>query len=612
MRKKSKSEDLSSRLDLPSDIAVEAEGINPPARPSPLAPGLYLLAALLALVIFVLPLAVRFPLLDPDEGLHASIAQEMVERGDWLVPHFLGKPFRDKPILYFWFQAISLKCFGMNEFAVRLPGLFLGLIGAITTGIVGGKMFDRTTGIISGIFYGTMILPVALAQAAAHDVALVPCVNLAILLFWQADRANSRKASAGYAAAIGIILGVAILAKGLVGVALVGAAYGSYLLITRQLTFSACCRGALALCIAAAIASIWYLAAERRLPGYLHYYFIERHVLGFATDTQRHGDAPWWLYIPLLLGGGLPWIAYLPATIKALSTSEPGRMKCEPGRPRPRLEEDNCSAIQAEGINPPARISEKTSARLLWCWLIGGTILLSLARSKLITYLWPVFPPVAILAAIAWARLLDGTLGAKAKRSLGTNLMLASLAGPFVLPIAVFAVQKSVGVHFDWPVWIAAGIAGMGTLLPLWFLFRGKWQAMLAAATLATAAQFLVMIGLIVPVVAERYSEQQLAEYFNAPPNGSPYLPARMYFVEERIGSFVFYLQPALRASIAEDQLREIRRPKEPPPRKTAFRPGDTVVVPERNIRRAEGFVELTGLAYRKVGRHRLYGMAQK
>ena len=83
---------------------------------------LALLAIVIAAVMFVFPLFVPFPLLDPDEGLHASIAQEMVERGDWITPRFLGQPFFDKPILYFWIQAVSLRLFGSNEAAVRLPG----------------------------------------------------------------------------------------------------------------------------------------------------------------------------------------------------------------------------------------------------------------------------------------------------------------------------------------------------------------------------------------------------------------------------------------------------------------------------------------------------------
>ena len=85
-----------------------------------------------------LPVAggVVIPLVDPDEGLHASVAQEMVERGDWIVPRMLHQPFLDKPILYFWAVALSLKAFGMSEAAVRLPGLLFG-IGNVDHGSLG-------------------------------------------------------------------------------------------------------------------------------------------------------------------------------------------------------------------------------------------------------------------------------------------------------------------------------------------------------------------------------------------------------------------------------------------------------------------------------------------
>ena len=158
---------------------------------------LVLLAIVIAAVMFVFPLFVHSRLLDPDEGLHASIAQEMVERGDWITPRFLGQPFLDKPIFYFWMQAASLRLLGSNEAAVRLPGLMFGLLGAVTTGLLAWRMFGRKTGWIAGIFYATTILPTALAQAASHDVALVPWVNLTMLLLgkWTAmprTRARSR------------------------------------------------------------------------------------------------------------------------------------------------------------------------------------------------------------------------------------------------------------------------------------------------------------------------------------------------------------------------------------------------------------------------------------
>jgi hypothetical protein len=84
-----------------------------------------LLAALvlLGVTLFLFPLALGHPLLDPDEGLHAAIAQEMVERGDYITPRFLGDPFPDKPVLFFWALAGSLRAFGFTEPATRAPGL---------------------------------------------------------------------------------------------------------------------------------------------------------------------------------------------------------------------------------------------------------------------------------------------------------------------------------------------------------------------------------------------------------------------------------------------------------------------------------------------------------
>lgn len=190
------------------------------------------LAIGLAVIMFVFPLTIPFPLLDPDEGLHASIAQEMVEGGNWITPQFLGRPFLDKPIFFFWVQAASLRLLGPSEAAVRLPGLMFGLLGAITTGLLGGRMFGRRTGLVAGILYATTILPTAMAQAASHDVALIPWVNLAILLLWEAEHALARPAALKFILGAGVFLGLAILTKGLLGAGVVGVAYGSYLLVT--------------------------------------------------------------------------------------------------------------------------------------------------------------------------------------------------------------------------------------------------------------------------------------------------------------------------------------------------------------------------------------------
>jgi 4-amino-4-deoxy-L-arabinose transferase-like glycosyltransferase len=201
-----------------------------------------------------------------------------------------------------------------------------------------------------------MVLPFLLAQAPVHDMALVPFTNLALAFLWRArwDSGFGIR-DLGFA---GIALGASILAKGFEGVAIVGVGYGLYLLFTRSLTWRVVAQGALVVTLALLIALPWYLAMNAREPGYLHYYFVDRHLLGFATDTQRHSGQPWWFYLPLVIGGGLPWLVFV-----------------RPARP------------------------EAAARALLWTWLVGGVALLSLSQSKAVTYLMPVMPAIAILAA---------------------------------------------------------------------------------------------------------------------------------------------------------------------------------------------------------------------
>lgn len=534
---------------------------------------LALLAFVVAVVMFVLPLFVRFPLLDPDEGLHASIAQEMVERGDWIVPRFFGEPFPDKPILYFWIQAASLRVFGFNEAAVRLPGLMFGLLGAVTTGLLAWRMFGRKSGWIAGIFYATTILPTALAQAASHDVALVPWVNLTILLLWEClphtDVGTRSVPSTGQVIACtigaGFFLGLSILTKGLLGVAVVSLAYGGYLLISRRVTLAVVLQGEAVLLIAVLVAAPWYLVVESRQAGFLRYYFFERHVLGFATGKQPHSDQPWWYYLPILSGGGLPWIAYL--------------------RWARRIDEKFRSPLV-----------------LLWFWPIAWTAFLTVAQSKLATYLWPAFPPVVILAAVAWSRLIDGSLDDAARRSFARSFVLSSWGGPLVLPAAVAVLQWLVAIRFGWPVWAAVAVVAAASPLPLIPWYAGRRQASMAAAVLSLVAQFMVVITLVLPRLAEMYSARDLAAYFDRA--GS--VPARLFVAEERVGSLVFYLDPRLRAGLIKEQIQYL--PTDPP---TMLRPGDVLAVKERNLRKMAGWLDLGDSRFETVGRYRIYRIAK-
>ena len=316
--------------------------------------GIFAIAALL----YLAPLLLDAPLTDPDEGLHAAISQEMVERGDLVAPRFLGRAFLDKPILFFWAQAASIRALGMNTAAARLPGMLFALLGIATTGWLAATLFDRRIGWVAALCYATMVLPFLLAQAPVHDIALVPFTNAALGLLWRAGRDSGLVIRDSLLA--GIVLGLSILTKGLEGVAIVGTGYACYLLFTRALTWRLVAQGAAVLAIAVLVALPWCVAMNAREPGYLRYYFVDRHLLGFATATQEHSGQPWWYYVPLVAGGGLPWLLVI--------------------RSAPR--------------KAPAHA-------FVWTWLGTAVVLLTLSQSKAVTYILPAMPAIAILAAVS-------------------------------------------------------------------------------------------------------------------------------------------------------------------------------------------------------------------
>ena len=530
-------------------------------------------SVLIAVLVFLCPLGVGIPLVDPDEGLHASIAQEMVEQGDWVTPRFQGEAFLDKPILFTWTQAVSLKLFGMNVAGVRLPGLLFGLAAMITTGILGWRIYGPRAGLLAAMLYGTMILPTILAQLPVHDAALIPFASLAILLFWEADRAVGFRAKAILTVAIGVLLGLTCLTKGLVGVGLVGVAYGSYLLVTRRLTMEACVRGAVALSIAGLTALPWYLAMESRIPGYLHYYFVERHLLGLATESQRHSGKPVWYYLPILLGGALPWGVYLPVAIR-----------------------DWWAKRKSE-----ERPATDGGTTLLWCWLIACTILLSAAGSKLVTYIWPVLPPIAILAASVWARLLEGTLSEPARRWFGNNFAPAGWIGPLLLPTALVVLHFVVGLPVPWYVGVLAVLVGFSAWIPSWLWMKGRYGEALPVGTLVPAAHMIFLLAFVAPCVTAEFTARDLAAHLNQ--RGS--LPDEVVIVEDRVGSVIFYLDPALRAQLRPGQIRGER----------AFdvvgldelKPGSLCAVAESRVEYTGKYLDVDKMPWRSVGRYRLY-----
>jgi hypothetical protein len=162
----------------------------------------------------------------------------------------------------------------------------------------------------------------------------------------------------------------------------------------------------------------------------------------------------------------------------------------------------------------------------------------------------------------------------------------------------VFVVQIVYGVTFAWPVWAFIAVIAIVSPLPLLAWRAGRWQASLATAAFSVAAQFVVVMTLILPPVAETCSARQLAEYFNR----QGWVPSRLLVVEGRIGSLVFYLDRPLRDGLQPDQFQVVLAKELPEPR-----PGDVIAVNEWKVFKLRRYFDADGTPYESVGSYRLY-----
>jgi 4-amino-4-deoxy-L-arabinose transferase-like glycosyltransferase len=455
--------------------------------------------AIVALVLVVAPLVANPPLFDPDEGLHAAIAQEMNLRHDYVTPTFLGEPFLDKPILFFWAEAASLRLFGDREFAVRLPPLLFGVLGMLGVAALGRALFDETTGLLGGIVYGTMLLPLGVSQVAVHDVAVVPFLCAACT-------AMARRRSPLLA---GLALGLSILTKGLVGVAFTGLFVIAILIVDRRDTIRLAAALAVAGGVALLVALPWYVAMERAHPGYLHYYFVERHLQGYLTATQRHAGRGWWYYLPIIVGGSLPWTGY---------------------------------------VIGAARVARRRPVRLaIWTWFALGVIFLSAGESKLVTYILPVFPALALLAA-------DAIVSARSFRN-RTGFLTLAIASTLVTPVALSLVVWKFGPA-DLTLWLLAGLVAIAIAAASIATVRRPAVAIERDAAVTLRLPLIALCGLMIvlPRAAAWMTARDLAAVLNA----AGTLPSHISVVDERIGSLVFYLAPPLRAELTADRLGEV------------------------------------------------------
>lgn len=253
-----------------------------------------------------------YPLFTPDEGRYSEVAREMVVTGDYITPRLNGVAFLDKPVLYYWLQAIAIHLFGLKEWALRFWPACLGIIGSLVTYVTGRLLFDRRAGIISAIILATSPLFYGAAHYANLDLEVASLVGSSLLCFIAAMRgASSKRLKNSLLIASYVFAGLAALTKGLIGIVFPAMIIGSWIVLINRWSTLKNMRLFSGLFIFLIITLPWYVLVQRANPEFLHFFFVTQQVSRFLTTQDFNSKAAVWFYFPVVMAGFFPWSAFL-------------------------------------------------------------------------------------------------------------------------------------------------------------------------------------------------------------------------------------------------------------------------------------------------------------
>jgi 4-amino-4-deoxy-L-arabinose transferase-like glycosyltransferase len=337
-------------------------------------------------------------LADPDEGRYAEVARAIVESGDWVTMRLNGYEYFAKPPLQFWATAASFRLFGESSGAARLSVAVFGLLGALWVGFVGRALFGALAGAFAFAVLASSLMYVGRAHILTPNmsVAVFMSFGMGALLLAQARRDDvghvRRWMLFGWAA-----LALAVLSKGLMGLALPGAAVFLYVLWQRDWALLRHLHIGAGLLVFLAVCGPWFVAVTLANPEFPKIFFLHEHFERYTTAIHRR-DQPFWYFVPVLAAGVLPWLG---TTVQALA--RPGFAWWPP---------------KGGGFD---------AGRFLWTYAVFIFAFFSLGSSKLPSYLLPMLPAIALLAGRRLAAGQGLRLDAASAGILGAALVAGAL-----------------------------------------------------------------------------------------------------------------------------------------------------------------------------------------
>src|SRR6266481_3235140 len=255
-------------------------------------------------------------LLDDADSFYSEVAREMNVRLDWITPYANELRFLEKPPLFYWLISLSYKAFGStNAFTARLPTA-LAVMGLVfVTARIGQLLFGARAGVLGGLALGTSVGMFLFTRIILPDALFT--LLLASILYWFL-RWQRTDLKTGPLLWLYGLAGLAVLARGLIGVVFPAAIIVGTLLVSGKLREGARLLSLKGFLLFLVIAAPWHTLVGVRNPGFFWFYFINEHVLRFLgkrypMDYGTVPLVPFWLLHAVWL---FPWSIYLATLLR--------------------------------------------------------------------------------------------------------------------------------------------------------------------------------------------------------------------------------------------------------------------------------------------------------
>ena len=309
-----------------------------------------------------------FGLIGADEPRYAQVAREMLERHNWITPFLDGKPWLEKPVLYYWEAMLVYSIAGVSDWAARVPSALNATLMSIAVYLF-LRRFRPGFQLDGALMTASAAGVIGFARAASMDMSLAAMFTIALLAWygWYESRANR------YLALFYLFLGLATLAKGPVAPFLAASIIIVFAAAARNLRLVSRTIWVPGIVLFCAIALPWYVAVQISNPDFFRVFILEHNLARFGTGVYHHKEA-FWYYLPVVLLGLIPWTIFVTgASLDSIRAwwSERGQL----------FQPENALNV------------------FLVIWLVVPGVFFSVSQSKLPGYMLPALPAGTLLLA---------------------------------------------------------------------------------------------------------------------------------------------------------------------------------------------------------------------